>query len=253
MKELKSELLKVKFSGPLYIAIFFPLALIIYTFFSKSATRNTNGLINGNSIIQVSIFNIWALLLIPLLIVLIISSDFKNENKNNNIQYAIANGWKLNNIYIAKFFKYTVLTLLSYLILFSIIIFSNKLTTNNFGNIKLIISTIVYTWIGSLSLIPVNMLLINEINAIFTYILNMAVIIPLVYNGISNSFISLFIPWMYGLNIERLSLNIKENGLIGDKLSVNMVVNQLEIMIGMTCVYIIIEIILMKFFIKWKD
>lgn len=252
MKELKAEMVKIKNSNSLYISILFPLSLIIYTIFSRAATRNTNGLINGHSIIQISIFNIWTLLLIPLLIILIISSDFKNENKNNNF-YVVANGWKLNNIYIAKSFKYTMLTLLSYITLFAVIIVSNKITTNDFGNIKLIISTIMYIWFCSLSLIPINMLLIKKIKTTFSYILNVLIIIFFVYNSMANTKFSLFFPWMYGLNIERLVLNIKANGLIGIKLPISMVSNQLEIMLGMTLIYIAVEIIIMKVLIKWKE
>ena len=253
MKELKAEMVKIKNSNSLYISILFPLSLIIYTIFSRAATRNTNGLINGHSIIQISIFNNWTLLLIHLLIILIISSDFKNENKNNNFQYAVANGWKLNNIYIAKLFKYTMLTLLSYITLFAVIIVSNKITTNDFGNIKLIISTIMYIWFCSLSLIPINMLLIKKIKTTFSYILNVLIIIFFVYNSMANTKFSLFFPWMYGLNIERLALNIKANGLIGIKLPISMVSNQLEIMLGMTLIYIAVEIIIMKVLIKWKE
>ncbi|RHW46009.1 hypothetical protein DS832_06545 [Bombilactobacillus bombi] len=88
---LKVEIIKTKSSNYLKIALILPLIFLIFTLMTLLSSQNPTGLSDGISIIQTNIFNLWSLILLPFCIVMIINSDYQQENRALGWQQVEAN------------------------------------------------------------------------------------------------------------------------------------------------------------------
>lgn len=228
--EVMSEWIKTKNSPSLYCTILVPCCFFIYTLFSKLSTQNPTGEINNHSIIQITIYNIYTLIFIPLMVILIVYLDYKNEMKNKSFSLIISNHWNEKKIMLAKFINYILLSLLSYIVLTIVVIISNIITTGSSGDMKKIIIANLMIWFLSISLIAINMIILSYFSFVLTYILNMVIVLIFGLKPLFDYSISLLIPWTYGLKIERLAFNIEPNGLLGNTIVISTQMYQLKVM-----------------------
>ncbi|MGL5900598.1 MAG: hypothetical protein ACRCZW_13250 [Lactobacillaceae bacterium] len=208
---LKVEFLKTKFSGYLKIALILPMIFFVFTLMTVLSSQNPTGLVDGVSVIQSNIFNLWSLILLPVGIVIIISSDYQQENKALGLQHTLANNWSLKQRYLAKSLKFWLLVLLSQLVLIPVVLISNLLTTKATGNISLLVCTSLVIWIGSFPLVVINMCLLNYLNTIIVSVLNLILSIGSTFLGITLTSSFWFNPWVYALRAVAL-LRINPNG-----------------------------------------
>lgn len=208
---LKIEMLKTKSSNYLKITLFLPMIFFLFTLMTLLSSKNQTGLIDGISIIQTSIFNLWTLILLPVCIVAIISSDYQQESKSLGWQRALTNNWSVKYIYIAKSFKFCLLVLLSQLTLVVVVCVSNLLTTKSVGNVLLLLCTSLVMWIGSWPLIVINMQLLHYLNAIIVSIINLVILMGSTFSGMILTPWFWLNPWVYALRTATL-LRINPNG-----------------------------------------
>ena len=210
---LKIEMLKAKGSTYLKTALVLPCIFLVFTLMTILSSTNPTGMADGVSIIQSNIFNLWGLILLPICIVVIISSDFQQEYRALGRQRALANNWSLKWIYLAKTLKFWLLVLFSQLILIVIVLNSNLLTTKIVGDFPLLFCTSLVIWIGSLPLIVINMYLLSYLNAIMVSILNLFISIGSTFLGITLAPWFWIDPWVYALRTTTL-LRSNPNGTI---------------------------------------
>lgn len=210
---LKIEMLKAKGSTYLKTALVLPCIFLVFTLMTILSSTNPTGMADGVSIIQSNIFNLWGLILLPICIVVIISSDFQQEYRALGRQRALANNWSLKWIYLAKTLKFWLLVLFSQLILIVIVLNSNLLTTKIVGNFPLLFCTSLVIWIGSLPLIVINMYLLSYLNTIMVSILNLFISIGSTFLGITLAPWFWIDPWVYTLRTTTL-LRSNPNGTI---------------------------------------
>ncbi|MCO6541236.1 MAG: hypothetical protein J6573_02890 [Lactobacillus sp.] len=208
---LKVEIIKTKSSNYLKIALILPLIFLIFTLMTLLSSQNPTGLSDGISIIQTNIFNLWSLILLPFCIVMIINSDYQQENRALGWQQVEANNWPLQPLYWSKTFKYWLLLFLSHLTLVLVVVVSNLLTTKVSVNAGLLLATSLVLWLGSLPLIVINMHLLRYLNAIIVSILNLALSMGSAIYNISLSHYFWIDPWSYASRTIAL-LRIQPNG-----------------------------------------
>lgn len=240
--ELLSEFIKNKRSYSFYCSLIIPILFLIYALFSKLSTQNPTGLISHTPIILITIYNIYTLIFIPLMTSLIIYLDYKKEKENNSSSLMISNNWNIKKIVMSKFLNYIFLSLISYLILSIIILISNLITTGLTFNISKIIIANLLLWLLSISLIAINMLVLSYLNFLPTYIINIVITLFFGLKPFFDQKISLFVPWVYGLKVERLVFNIEPSGLLGTNIHSSSQVQQLEIMIMVNILIVILFI-----------
>ena len=242
---LTCEWIKLKSSSTLKISLIAPFVFLVYTLLTKLSSQNPNGLTSHVSIIQTSIYNLWPLILMPIMIVLVINSDYSQEEKALGLQHAKMNNWPLDNIYLAKFFKYSFLLLISNFMIFLITVFSNIITTG-YSIIWLLVDTTFLMWLASFPLILISMGILKYLNPIVTAIGNILIILVSIF------FNSLFYnwfwidPWLYSMRPETI-LRINPNGTV---LSLNNIYSENLSFIFPLIVVIVIWLIICFIFIK---
>ncbi|USS90259.1 hypothetical protein [Fructilactobacillus carniphilus] len=210
---LKIEILKTKSSNDLNIALILPLLFCVFTLMTLLSSRNPTGLVNGVSIIQTNIFNIWALILLPICVVMIISGDYQQEKRALGLQSVLANHWSLQQRYLAKSLKYWLLMLLAQTTLLVVVCISNLLTTRTVGNVALLSFASLVIWLGSWPLIVINMQLLRYLNAIMVILLNLGISIMSAFMGIALTLRFWLDPWVLALRTITL-LRINPNGTV---------------------------------------
>lgn len=215
---LQVEAIKTKASSYLYLAMTIPIIFFLLTVLSLLSSKSKTGLIGDLSFMQINIYNLWAIAVLPVAIILVISSDYRQSEKALELEHYYANNWSVRNLYIAKMFKFWLLILITQLVTFAITVVSNFLTTHTSPQMIILLLVSFVIWIGSLPLIVINMLLLRYINTITINILNIGLIFfsILKRSAFSNNFF--LNPWSYGLRTNFL-LRIQPNNTILEKSS----------------------------------
>lgn len=207
------EMIKSKHSSYLKTAAFLPLIFLIFTMVTLLSSQNPSGLMHGVSVIQTNIYNIWSLILLPVLIVMLINEDYQQENRSLGIQYLIANNWVFSWQYWAKTIKAWGLVLLAQLILVLVTLVSNILTTGSSQGSLLLVCVSLVIWIGSWPLVVINAFGLSYVNAIVVSLINLALSIGGTILNIAMSKWFWLDPWAYALRTNML-LQINPNGTI---------------------------------------
>lgn len=210
---LRCESLKTKDCSSLMLAIFLPCVFLVFTLVTILNSRSRTGMIDGVSIVQSNIVNQWSLLFLPLTIILIIASDYRQERQARGYQRLLANNWSFSNCYLAKSIKFASLLLLAHLSLLVVIVLSNLVTTGHVGKAALLAVVLLASSVSSWPLIVINMLLLLRLNPTIVALLNLlAVMGPLFFNfNLSKWF---FIdPWTYSSRLMVL-LRTQPNGTV---------------------------------------
>lgn len=216
---IKIEWLKLKGSNVKKIAFISPCIFLVFLFFTLLSSNNQGGVLDGVSIFQTLIFNLWTIIVFPGIIVLCISSNLKLEDKSCGKKLSCINNWPLNQWYLSKIFVLSMLMLCSSIIVSIIVLIGNILTTGSMGNVILVIETSILIWISYLPLIALNILILNYINLVLTLFINIILtFIGAVFIVLTPKF--LLFPWSYGLRIISNTLRIHPNGTLLSKNSV---------------------------------
>lgn len=208
---LQSEIIKVRRSNSLKIAFFAPFIFLLFTLLTLLTSQNHQGTLYGVIIIQSNILNQWTVIVLAICIVLLVSSDYHQEQQALGIQHALANNWPLPAIFFAKSIKTWLLLGLTHLVLAAVIIVSNLLTARLAGNVSLILLVLLAIWISSLPLIVINMVLLTRLNVILVGIVNFLATLGSVFTGLVLGPWFWLDPWAYAARLAVL-LRTNPNG-----------------------------------------
>lgn len=209
---VQSEWLKSKRTLARYIFYIVPGLLLLFTLVGINNTQNPSGMYTGGiPVIQISFFNLWPMILSPILITLGCFFNLKLDKTSHFNQLCLANDWDLKKNLVAKIIIISGYYLISTLLFILISLVSIYLTTKSLPNYSLIISTTCLIYIAQLCLIPFNLILLRYLNVIVVLILNFCL-----------SFVSaltILTPWYwliphgYALKVVTIMMGIHPNGV----------------------------------------
>lgn len=249
---LQSELIKIRRSNSLKIAFFTPFIFLLFTLLTLLTSRNHQGTLNGVIIIQSNILNQWTVIVLSICVVLLVSSDYHQEQRALGIQHALANNWSLPAIFFAKSIKIWLLIGLTHLVLAVVIIVSNLLTARLAGNVLLILLVLLATWISSLPLIVINMVLLVKFNVILVGIANFLATLGSVFAGIVLGSWFWLDPWAYAARLAvLLRTNPNGNALPANSHLVNST-SFIYAILAMVTLWLVVDFLLAKI-VEWRQ
>lgn len=217
MKNLKTELLKLKSSSAMYMLISSPLIFLAFAIFTALFAQGQPDKNKLSPYLSLT-FNLWPFFVIPILTCIVANSLLNMEIKNNHFSYYKSNNWSINSMIKNKIIVTIIGFIIHAILIFIVSMIGNALTSGAPINPLLIFVTITLILISSLSLIPINFILVRNTGVFLAIFLNLFLSILSIIT-ITMTKIFWILPWSYIGRIPLITLSLHPNGTLLSKSS----------------------------------